>query len=210
MNATIQFPRIPNNIIFLIILLIISIFSLSRCTTLKSTQATTNTSQTVKQAESKAATITIDTTKISSTTTEIVQLQFYSTSSDSNSSFRPKGEISQQTNQSKTPQQPTPSTLTINNKQFPANIKSATITTITKNTEQKGLSKTDSTTNRTVNKQTTQHTKTITQPAKDPKRFMWIFGILVLVIGIVIFLCIQFKPFFQALHPLDFIKKVFK
>lgn len=157
-----------NKILFFALVIMIS---LSGCKSLQKTTATVNSIETVKSDEAKTASIMIDTTKKSNNKIEIVKLEFY-----------PQDSTHQGKSDSLSPGKTTPS-VTIGNKKFPGNIKSATVTTITSNNEQKGITAVDSSLNRKVDRKADIKTQTTTEPGKDPYRWRWIFGIIVVIGG---------------------------
>jgi len=148
---------------------VVILISLSGCKSLQKTTATVNSVETVKSSEVKTGSVTIDTTKKSNNKIEIIKLEFY----PQDSTHQVKSDSLGKT---------TPSVI-IGNKKFPGNIKSATVTTITSNKEQKGTTAVDSSLNRNVDRKADIKTQTTTEPGKDPYRWRWIFGIMV-VIGV--------------------------
>jgi uncharacterized membrane protein len=142
----------------------------------------------VKTEQTTQVQTSIDTTKKDENTIQVVEVQYYPPMEKGDSLVTPFAKA------------------TIADKSFIGNIKSIKTTTITKNTEVKGITKTDSTLFNKTARATDSNTNTVTDVAKDPKRFMWIFFIVFTVVAVGVFVWSQIK----GLNPIEYIKGLFK
>jgi len=142
----------------------------------------------VKTEQTKQVQTSIDTTKKDDNTIQVVEVQYYPPMGKGDSLVTPFAKA------------------TIADNSFAGNIKSIKTTTITKNTEVKGVTKTDSTLFNKTARTTDSNTNTVTDVAKDPKRFMWIFFIVFTVVAAGFFVWNQIKGF----NPIGYIKGLFK
>src|ERR1035437_3155469 len=126
----------------------------------------------VKTEQTKQVQTSIDTTKKDDNTIQVVEVQYYPPIKAKDSIVTPFTKV------------------VIADKAFIGNIKSVKTTTITKNTEVKGITKTDSTLFNKTARATDSDIKTVTDVAKDPKRFMWIFFIVFSVVAVGVFVWI--------------------
>jgi len=97
----------------------------------------------------------------------------------------------------------------IGTESYTGKIKSATVTTISKYKDKKGITKTDSSTDEVAIHKINSTTATKTDVAKDPYRWRWIFGIAIVVLAILIFAYYQLKPILTTFKPLAYLKKIF-
>lgn len=142
----------------------------------------------VKTEQTKQVQTSIDTTKTNDNTIQVVEVQYYPPMKKGDSLVAPNTKAM------------------VAGNSFAGNIKSVKTTTITKNTEVKGITKTDSTLFNKTARTTDSNTNTVTDVAKDPKRFMWIFFIVFTVVAVGVFVWIQIKGF----NPIGYIKGLFK
>lgn len=172
-----------------IILLIMALFFFSACGSLKKTTSTENVKIETTDHDSGQVSRYVDTTKTEKGDISIIEVEFYPGSAKQDSVDQSPGKIPVIQN---------------GTTKISGSIKSAKITTIKKEAENKGVSKTDSTFNKSSTQNVDKAMSTSKEPAKDPYRWRWILGIIIVVALIGFFICskVRFKSIW------DWIKKI--
>ena len=166
----------------LISLLVIILFT--SCHSLKKVQTDSTTTDSIKTETHTTLSKIIDTSKIINTITQMVTI-VYDPTCDS-------------------------ARVTINGNTYTGHIKSATTTTTTHTIDKKGITKTAITADKVKIQKITTKIQTKTDIAKDPYRWRWIFGIVIVLAIIIFIIYLQLKPATTTLKPLQFITNLFK
>ena len=161
----------------ILILFIIMVACIS-CRPLKQVKSSENLKESVRTAENKAAAVLIDTTKNSSKEVKVVKVEFYPDVANKTDTVATRKQF-----------------VTIDGNRYEGSIKTATVTTTSKAKEQKGITKSDSTVVREVFKTTNKQLLSKDSIAKDPYRWRWYLGILIVLSGIGYFI---YRKFFRV------------